>query len=150
MQHPSSFCSWGWALVDKGRLAFSSLFCLTAVKLPFSKATFKKKDDIYQSLLSGDLGGRERGRVYCLRKPAKKIRKTWREGNAFKPQSLRTITGEMAVGLRTATLCSPAPPPAPFLILTSTFSPAVPVFPDQIGDQRCTIQITVAGKGSDL
>lgn len=46
-------CSWSWALVDKGRLAFSSLFCLTAVKLPFSKATFRKKDDIYQSLLSG-------------------------------------------------------------------------------------------------
>lgn len=33
----------GWALVDKGRLVFSSLFCLTAVKLPFSKATFKKR-----------------------------------------------------------------------------------------------------------
>lgn len=57
----------GWAPVDKGRLVFSSVFCLTAVKLPFSKATFKKKkDDIYQSLLSGDLGGREKGRVYCL------------------------------------------------------------------------------------
>lgn len=75
--HFASFCSWSWALVDKGRLAFSSLFCLTAVKLPFSKATFrKKKDDIYQSLLSGDLGGRERGRVYCLWKQAKKMRRT--------------------------------------------------------------------------
>lgn len=70
-------CAWGWALVDKGRLACSSLFCLTAVKLLFSKATFKKKkDDIYQNLLSGDLGGRERGRVYCLWKQAKKMRKT--------------------------------------------------------------------------
>jgi hypothetical protein len=33
----------GWALVDKGRLVFSSLFCLTAVKLPFSKGLSKKK-----------------------------------------------------------------------------------------------------------
>lgn len=126
MQHPSSFWSWGWALVDKGQLAFSSLFCLTAVKLPFSKATFKKKkDDIYQSLLSGDLGGRERGRVYFLWKQAKKIRETWREGNAFKPQSFWNNHREMAGGLRIATPCSPALCPASFLILTSTFSLAV-------------------------
>lgn len=87
MRHPSPFCSWVWALVNKGRLAFNSVFCLTTVKLPFSKATFKKKkDDIYKSLLSGDLGGRERGRVYRPWKQAKKI-KTQREGNAVKPQS---------------------------------------------------------------
>ena len=72
-------------------------------QIAFFQGDFQKKNDIYQSLLSGDLDGRERGRVYCLWKQAKKIRKTWREGNAFKPQSLGNNRGLMAVGLRTAT-----------------------------------------------
>lgn len=113
----------GWALVDNGRPVLSSLFCLTAVKLPFSKATFKKKkkkkDDIYQSLLSGDLGGREKGRVYCLWKQAQKMKKTCREGNAFRPQSCQNNYGEMALGLGIANLRSAHSP-----LSTSASSPA--------------------------
>lgn len=52
-----------------------------------------KKDDIYQNLLSGDLAGRERGRVYCLWKQAKKMRKTWREEMLSYLKVVGTILG---------------------------------------------------------
>lgn len=91
-----------------------------------------KKDDIYQSLLSGDLGGRERGRVYCLWKQAKKMRKTLEGRKCFQTSKLLEMLlshGEMALGLRP---CSTALPLGPFLILTSPFSLAIPAFPDAL------------------
>lgn len=79
-----------------------------------------KKDDIYQSLLSGgDLGGREKGRVYCLWKQAQKMKKTCREGNAFKPQSCQNNYGKMVLGLGIANRCSVHSP-----LSTSASSPA--------------------------
>lgn len=67
------------------------------------------------------VGGREGG--VCLWKQAKKRRKTWREGKAFKPQNCCNSHGEMAVGLRTATPCSAAHPHQHILTGGPSFQP---------------------------
>jgi hypothetical protein len=89
-----------------------------------------EKDDIYQSLLSGDLGGREKGRVYSVEAG------TENEENlqGRKPQSCWDNHREITLGMRTATPCSTTLLPSPLHILTSTFSLAVPGFSASTAD----------------
>lgn len=74
---PFSSFSLYWAVVSRGRLAFSPYSASLQSNCLFPRR-LSKKDDIHQSLPSGDFGGRERGR--CLSVEAGKEKEENLEG----------------------------------------------------------------------